>query len=82
MKARGVDHTSIFVLPPSFEMLEQRLRGRSKDSEAQMQRRLATARAEAASYVDYDYVVVNDDSSRRWCGCRRSSRPSGRACIG
>lgn len=61
VKARSVDHTSIFVLPPSFEVLEQRLRGRSKDSEAQMQCRLATARSEASMYVDYDYVVVNDD---------------------
>jgi guanylate kinase len=60
VKARGVDHTAIFVLPPSFQALEQRLRGRSKDTEAEMQRRLATARAEAASFVEYDYVVVND----------------------
>jgi hypothetical protein len=60
VKARQFDHTSIFVLPPSFEVLEHRLRGRSKDTEEQMQRRLATARAEASSYVDYDYVVVND----------------------
>lgn len=60
VKAHGVDHTAIFVLPPSFEVLERRLRGRSKDSEEQMQRRLATARAEAASFTDYDYVVVND----------------------
>ena len=61
VKAHGFDHTSIFVLPPSFEVLERRLRGRSKDSEEQMQRRLATARAEASSYQDYDYVVVNDE---------------------
>ena len=60
VKARGVDHTAIFVMPPSFEVLEQRLRGRSSDSEEQMQRRLDTARSEASSYVDYDYVVVND----------------------
>jgi guanylate kinase len=60
VKARAIDHTSIFVLPPSFEIMERRLRGRSKDTEGQMQRRLATARAEAASYRDYDYVVVND----------------------
>src|SRR5262245_14160055 len=56
VRARGVDHTAIFVLPPSFSVLEQRLRGRSKDSEDQMQRRLETARAEASSYLDYDYV--------------------------
>jgi guanylate kinase len=61
VKRRGIDHTAIFVLPPSFEVLEQRLRGRSKDSEEQMQRRLTTARSEASSYLDYDYVVVNDD---------------------
>ena len=60
VRAHGVDHTAIFVLPPSFDVLERRLRGRSKDTEEQMQRRLATARAEAASYIEYDYVVVND----------------------
>jgi guanylate kinase len=60
VKAHGIDHTSIFVLPPSFPVLERRLRGRSKDTEEQMQRRLATARAEVPSYVEYDYVVVND----------------------
>jgi guanylate kinase len=61
VKARGVDHSAIFVMPPSFQALERRLRGRSKDSEEQMQRRLDTARAEASSYVDYDYVIVNDE---------------------
>jgi len=60
VKTHGVDHTSIFVLPPSFEVLERRLRGRSTHSEEQMQKRLTSARAEAASYTDYDYVVVND----------------------
>ena len=61
VKARGIDHAAIFMMPPSFEILEQRLRGRSKDSEEQTQRRLDTARGEASSYVDYDYVVVNDE---------------------
>lgn len=61
VKARGVDHAAIFMMPPSFQILEQRLRGRSKDSEEEMQRRLDTARGEASSYVDYDYVVVNDE---------------------
>lgn len=60
VKRCGIDHTAIFVLPPSFEILERRLRGRSSDSEAAMQRRLAAARAEAGCYVDYDYVVIND----------------------
>jgi guanylate kinase len=61
VRARGLDHAAIFVLPPSFQVLEQRLRGRSQDSEEQLQRRLDTARGEASSYVDYDYVVVNDN---------------------
>ena len=51
----------VFVLPPSFEVLERRLRGRSKDPEDAMQRRLHTARNEVAAFVEYDYVVVNDE---------------------
>jgi guanylate kinase len=43
------------------DTLEQRLRGRSKDSEEAMQRRLQTARDEVAAFVEYDYVVVNDE---------------------
>jgi len=58
--ATGVDHTAIFILPPSFPILERRLRGRSADSEEAMQRRLAAARAEVGAYVNYDYVVIND----------------------
>ena len=61
VRHRYRDTVGVFVLPPSFEVLEQRLRGRSKDTEEQMQRRLDTARSEASSYVDYDYVVVNND---------------------
>jgi guanylate kinase len=60
VKAHGVDHTAIFVMPPSLAILEDRLRGRSTDSEEQLQRRLTTARGEVSSFVDYDYVVVND----------------------
>lgn len=65
--ARQVRHrlpgraVEIFVLPPSFEVLEQRLRGRSKDTEAAMQRRLRTARNEVAAFAEYDYVIVNDE---------------------
>jgi guanylate kinase len=51
----------IFVLPPSFEVLERRLRGRSADSEEAMQRRLQTARDEVAAFSEYDYVVINDE---------------------
>ena len=51
----------VFVLPPSFPVLEQRLRGRSADSEQAMQRRLQTARDEVAAFAEYDYVVINDE---------------------
>jgi guanylate kinase len=61
VRLRGPDTVNIFVLPPSFEVLEQRLRKRSKDSEESMQRRLQTAREEVAAVLEYDYVVVNDE---------------------
>jgi guanylate kinase len=61
VRARGVITTTVFVMPPSFEVLEQRLRGRSKDSEAEIQRRLQVARDEVAAFAEYDYVVVNDE---------------------
>jgi guanylate kinase len=61
VRTRCVGTVGVFVLPPSYEVLEQRLRGRSKDAEAAMQRRLATARAEVAAFVEYDYVIVNDE---------------------
>ena len=53
--------TTVFVMPPSFEVLEQRLRGRSKDSEAAITRRLQVARDEVASFTEYDYIVLNDE---------------------
>lgn len=53
--------TSIFVLPPSFGVLEQRLRGRCRDADEAIRRRLATARDEVAAFREYDYVVVNDE---------------------
>ncbi len=61
IKSRGVAATTVFVLPPSFDVLERRLRGRSKDSEAQIQRRLQVARDEVHAYPEYDYLVVNDE---------------------
>jgi len=51
---------SIFVLPPSREVLEQRLRARSQDSEAVIQRRLKAAAEEVGNYTKYDYVLINN----------------------
>jgi len=61
VRKRSADRTiGIFVLPPSFDVLEQRLRGRSKDPEDAIRRRLATARDEIGAVAEYDYVIVND----------------------
>jgi guanylate kinase len=57
----GLESTAIFVMPPSFSILEQRLRGRSKDAETVIQRRLEVARQEVASFEEYDFVVINDE---------------------
>jgi guanylate kinase len=54
------DAVSIFVMPPSFSELEQRLLKRGTESEAAMQRRLKTAREEMKAYTAYDYLIVND----------------------
>ncbi len=61
VRRRGIETTAVFVMPPSFEVLEKRLRGRSKDSDEAIQRRLQVARGEVASYAEYDFVVVNDE---------------------
>ena len=56
---------TIFILPPSRDILEQRLRARSEDSEETIQRRLRDAAGEIRNYQQYDYVLVNhrvDDS--------------------
>ncbi|HEY3380364.1 MAG TPA: guanylate kinase [Vicinamibacterales bacterium] len=61
VRARGLPSVGIFLLPPSFDVLEQRLRGRGRDPEDAIVRRLATARREVQVFVEYDYVVVNDE---------------------
>ena len=61
VRSRGVAAATIFVMPPSYAALEQRLRGRSKDSEPAVQRRLQTAREEVAAFEEYDFIVVNDE---------------------
>ena len=61
VRSRSCEVVSIFVLPPSSTILEQRLRGRSKDSDDQIVRRLAVARSEVDEYSHYDYLVINDE---------------------
>ena len=57
----GIETTATFLMPPSVEVLERRLRGRSKDSEAVIGRRLEVARDEVLAFGDYDFIVVNDE---------------------
>jgi guanylate kinase len=64
VRARMRDAIGIFVLPPSFAVLEGRLRARCQDSEDAIARRLQTARREITAIEQYDYVVVNDEIDR------------------
>jgi guanylate kinase len=61
VRGSGLESIGIFVLPPSSDILEQRLRGRSKDSEAAIQKRLEVACREVNEFASYEYVVVNDE---------------------
>jgi guanylate kinase len=61
VRSHGANAIGVFVLPPSFEALEHRLRGRSKDSEEAIRKRLATARREIRAVAEYEYVIVNDE---------------------
>jgi guanylate kinase len=61
LKERIRDAVSIFVLAPSREILEQRLRSRSQDSDEVIRRRLSDAAREIRNYSLYDYVLVNED---------------------
>jgi guanylate kinase len=64
LKARLPEAVTIFVLPPSREILEQRLRARSQDSEAVIQRRLKGAAEEVRNYKQYDYLLINREIDR------------------
>ena len=58
------DALTIFLLPPNFEALESRIRGRSTEDEETIQRRLAKARTELERAGEYKFVVCNDDADR------------------
>jgi guanylate kinase len=64
VKQRLPGSVAIFILPPSREELERRLRSRGQDSNEEIKRRLARARDEIAEFGKYDYCVVNDDVER------------------
>jgi guanylate kinase len=62
--ARYPDAHSIFIMPPTYEDLEKRLRMRRLDDEAAIARRLAVSLWEIKRYGQYKYVIVNDDANR------------------
>jgi guanylate kinase len=61
VRDRVKDAVTVFILPPSYEVLEHRLRGRGQDDEATIKRRLAAAGREIDAFVNFDFAIVNDD---------------------
>ena len=61
VKDLGIRYTSIFLLPPSLESLEKRLRNRKTESDSELQQRLLTAKSEFAYVKDYEYCILNPD---------------------
>jgi guanylate kinase len=59
--AFGTDLVRIFILPPSMEELERRLRARKTDSEEVIDSRMKRATSEIGHWGEYDYVLINDD---------------------
>ena len=64
VRAAAPDALMVFLSPPSFAELEERLRGRGTEDEAAISRRLERARAEMAAACEFDVVVINDDVVR------------------
>ena len=64
VRAAALDAVSIFILPPSFEVLRARLIARKSESLADLALRLRNARAEIMHYREFDYVVLNDEVER------------------
>ncbi len=67
LKQVDPDIVRVFILPPSMQELERRLRTRGTDSEDVIQRRMARAAAEISHWAEYDYVFINDDAEH----CRK-----------
>ena len=64
IKCKVPDVTAVFLLPPSMNELERRLRGRASETEEAMRRRFAVAQREIEHYAIFDYLVVNEDIHR------------------
>ena len=81
----GDDLVSIFILPPSYAVLEDRLRRRAQDSDEVVRRRMAMATGEMSHWDEYDYIIINHEvvdsvaSARDILDAERLLRDSGRA---
>lgn len=64
VRALAPGAVSTFILPPSFEILRQRLRARGSETEDALALRLRNARSEVKRYREFDYVIINDDAER------------------
>jgi guanylate kinase len=64
IRALIADSVSIFILPPSFEILRQRLVARGTDSSEELDLRLRNAPSELKDYAAFQYVIINDDAER------------------
>ncbi len=60
LRDSGLDVTTIFIVPPSLEVLEERLRGRGTEAPEELALRLRNAREEMAARHSFDYIVIND----------------------
>ena len=60
----GDDAATIFILPPSMEVLENRLRGRGTETEEKIQLRMAQAKNEIKRAGEFEYIITNDDVDR------------------
>jgi guanylate kinase len=60
----GTDAVSVFILPPSFEVLRDRLVARGSEKPADLALRLLNSRGEVERYREFEYVVINDDAER------------------
>ncbi|MCA1641947.1 MAG: guanylate kinase [Acidobacteria bacterium] len=64
VRRAAVDSVGVFILPPSFDVLRERLTARASENPEQLATRLCNARSEVARYNEFDYVLLNDDADR------------------
>ncbi len=64
IRSRYTSAVYLFIMPPSLDILEERLRGRKSDREDEIKKRMARSREEIRDYAVYDYIIVNRDFDR------------------